>query len=303
MNSTLSTRADGRPLYLDHFVLREAPFRLTPHTRYFFAGGERGAMLRALLYASANTEGVITVTGEVGTGKTLLSRMLIDHCPPSVEIAYIANPALTRDDIVFTIAQELQVPVAGLSAPERLKALQARLIDLHLQGRRVLVLIDEAHVMTPDALEEIRLLSNLETREHKLLRVMLVGQAELGETLATARMRPLRERITERFELGPLGSRDVAAYVSHRLRRAGGDPRTFEPAAIELLARASEGLGRRINILAEKSLLAAYAEGERFVSVQHVRQAVEDARFVPLHGWPARLAAAALRWKPRRATH
>ncbi len=295
--------ASPRPLYLDHFVLREPPFRLTPHTDYFFPGGQRGEVLRALIYAAVNTEGVITVTGEVGTGKTLLSRMLIDHCPPSLEIAYVANPALAREDLVLTIAQELQVATARLSAPERLKALQSRLIELHLAGRRVLVLIDEAHVLGPDALEEIRLLSNLETRENKLLRVMLVGQDELRGTLATPRMRPLRERITERFVLGPLDTADVADYLSHRLRRAGGDPQTFEPAAVKRLARASEGLSRRINILAEKALLAAYADGDRFVRVQHVRRAVDDAGFLPLQGRAGRLAAAVERWRRRGAMH
>ncbi len=285
--------AVGRPLYLDHFVLREPPFKLTPHTPFFYPGGNRGAILRALLYAAMNTEGVVTVTGEVGTGKTMLARMLIDHRPSSLEIAYIANPAMTRDDIVLTIAQELRIRPTGRTPRELLKALQMKLIELHLEGKRVSVLIDEAHVMSPDALEEIRLLSNLETRQHKLLRIILVGQDELRQTLATARMRPLRERITERFQLGPLGAADVADYLSYRLRLAGGDPQTFEPRAVALIARDSEGLGRRINILADKALLAAFAERERFVADRHARMAIADARFVPLYGWRAWVASAA----------
>ena len=140
--------AVGRPLYLDHFVLREPPFKLTPHTPFFYPGGNRGAILRALLYAAMNTEGVVTVTGEVGTGKTMLARMLIDHRPSSLEIAYIANPAMTRDDIVLTIAQELRIRPTGRTPRELLKALQMKLIELHLEGKRVSVLIDEAHVMS-----------------------------------------------------------------------------------------------------------------------------------------------------------
>ena len=279
-----------RHLYLDHFNLREAPFTLTPATQFFHRGGNRGAVLEALQYAAMNTQGVVTVTGEVGTGKTMLSRMLMENKPKSLEIAYIANPALTRDEIILTIAQELRMRPADKSPAEVLKALQKRLIELHLKGKQVSVLIDEAHVIGADTLEEIRLLSNLETRHNKLLRIILVGQDELRHTLATARMRPLRERITERFHLGPLGAADIADYLASRLRCAGGNPQTFEPRAVALLARASEGLSRRINILADKALLAAFADGSMRVRDTHVRQAIADARFTRLHGWTHWLA-------------
>lgn len=291
-------------LYLARFNLREAPFTLTPHAQFFHSGGDRGAILAALQYAALNTQGVVTVTGEVGTGKTMLSRMLIETRPKSLEIAYIANPALTRDEIIVTIAQELNLDVNARSPGEALKALQQHLINLHLAGKRVCVLIDEAHVIGLDTLEEIRLLSNLETQYNKLLRIILVGQDELRLTLATARMRPLRERITERFYLGPLGTADIADYVAYRLRCAGGDPETFEPRAIALLARASQGLSRRINILADKALLAAFADDSWRVRPCHMRQAIADARFMHLrsrwsllnparwHVWPGRGATA-----------
>lgn len=284
-----------KALYLDHFCLREAPFSLTPHTDFFFDGGDRGAILQAMQYATQQTEGVVLLTGEVGTGKTMLSRMLIEHRPRNIELVYIANPSMTRDEIVATVAGELKMRVRDMRPVEILKALQAKLVQLHAKGKRVLVLIDEAHVIPPETLEEIRLLSNLETRQHKLLRIILVGQDELKQTLATAAMRPLRERVTERFHLTPLNAGDVAQYLSYRLRRAGGDPQTFEPRAAALLARASAGLSRRVNILAEKALLAAFAEGERFVAERHVRQAIAEAQFVSIGGgwrdWWVRLLA------------
>lgn len=272
-------------VYLDHFCLREPPFTLTPNKSFFHGGGNRGQVLEALLYAAQNTEGVITVTGEVGTGKTMLSRMLIELRPRNLDIAYVANPSMTRDEMVGYIARELRVKTTDLRPVEVLQALEKKLIQLYARGRRVVVLIDEAHVIPPDTLEEIRLLSNLETDRHKLLRIMLVGQDELRMTLATPRMRPLRERVTERFHLGPLRAGDIADYLSSRLRRAGGDPQTFEPRAVAMIARASEGLTRRVNILADKALLAAFADGQRFVGDRHVKAAIQDAQFTRLRGW------------------
>lgn len=277
--------ARPQALYLDHFGLHEAPFVLTPQTGFFHGGGMRGEILAALEYAVLHSEGVITVTGEVGTGKTMLARMLIERRPPDLEIVHIPNPSMTRDDLVATIARDLRVPVDALRPVDVLRALQSRLITLHGMGRRVTVLIDEAQVISADSLEEIRLLSNLEAGSRKLLGIMLVGQPELRETLATARMRPLRERITERFYLGPLSTAETAGYLTHRLRRAGAHPQLFEPRAVARIAQAAEGLGRRINILADKSLLAAFAAGEARVSEAHARQAIAEAAFTQLAGW------------------
>ncbi len=293
MNPKRTPPAKSQALYLDHFELREAPFVLTPHTGFFHGGGMRGETLSALEYASMHTEGVITITGEVGTGKTLLARMLIERKPAQLEIVHIPNPSMTRDEIVATIARELHVKLGQLRPIEVLKALQTRLITLHGRGKRVLVLIDEAQVIAADSLEEIRLLSNLEAGSRKLLGIVLVGQPELAQTLATARMRPLRERITERFHLGPLSATDVADYLAFRLRRAGGNPHLFEPRAVALIARASEGLGRRINILSDKALLAAFAAGESCVRESHARQAIAEASFTRLNGWRHRISVGA----------
>jgi MSHA biogenesis protein MshM len=287
----------SRSLYNEFFCLRQPPFSLTPHTDFFYAGGNRGATLDALVYAILHTEGVITVTGEVGSGKTMLSRMLIEHKPRHLEIVYLGNPSLAREEVVSVVAEELRVKVKDLRPVQIRRALQKKLIALHMQGKRVLVLIDEAHAVAPATLEEIRLLSNLETSQHKLLRIILVGQHELEHTLATTAMRPLRERITERFHLDPLAAGEVVDYLGYRLRRAGGDPQTFEPRAAIALARASEGLTRRVNILAEKSLLAAYSDGSRQVRVNHVRQAIKDARYRRLTGHWRQLFSPG-RWRP-----
>jgi MSHA biogenesis protein MshM len=269
-----------QPIYLAHFNLRETPFSLTPNTNFFYEGADRGETLEALCYASQHTEGVITMTGEVGTGKTMLSRMLIEKKPANVEIVFVSNPALDRDEIVLLIARELKVRnLNGLRPADIIRKLEARLIDLHMKGKRVLILIDEAHVMSLSALEEVRLLSNLETNRHKLLRIMLVGQDELNRTLETQEMRPLRERVTERFPLTLLSAADIARYLSFRLRKAGAAPDVFSPKSVVALAKASKGINRRINILAEKALVAAYVAESRTVEPLHVEAAIKEANF------------------------
>ncbi|MEN9491417.1 MAG: hypothetical protein RJA63_1866 [Pseudomonadota bacterium] len=265
-------------MYKNHFGLNEAPFRITPHTGRFFAGAQRGAMLEALLYAIQHDEGIVRVTGEVGTGKTMLCRMLLDQLPDAVQTIYIANPSLTPQALHEVLRDELQVPPGE---PGRLlRALEAALIERHAAGRKVVVIIDEAHAMPRESLEQIRLLSNLETSTHKLLQIALFGQPELNEMLAEPGMRSLRERITQSFELKPLAQVDIAAYLDFRLRAAGyKGPALFADAHMGLLARASRGLTRRLNILADKALLAAFADNTHTITPAHIRAAVLDAQF------------------------
>ncbi len=267
-------------MYLNHFGLNEAPFRITPHTEFFFSGANRGATLEALLYAITHDEGIVKVTGEVGSGKTMLCRVLVERLPKSVETIYLANPSLSRDEILHVIAADLQIDSRGERVTILLRSLQERLIKLYAAGRRVVVLIDEAHAMPIETLEEVRLLSNLESNRHKLLQIVLFGQPELDAHLAAPNMRQLKERITHSFRLEPLVRSDVESYIDFRMRAAGyRGPNVFAPPAMKLITRASEGLTRRINILADKSLLAAFADSTHQVGAKHARAAVRDSEF------------------------
>lgn len=268
-------------MYLEHFGLSEAPFRITPHTDFFFDGANRGATLDALIYAITHDEGIVKVSGEVGSGKTMLCRVLMERLPAHVTIIYLANPSLSREDILYAIADELRLDIpdnARISIV--LRALQDNLIKAFAEGRRVVVLIDEAHAMPADSLEEIRLLSNLEANRHKLLQLVLFGQPELNDVLARPDMRQLKERITHNFGLEPLVRNDIANYLDFRMRAAGyRGPSVFSPAAVKMIARNSLGLTRRINILADKSLLAAFSKTTHEVGQREVQAAIHDCEF------------------------
>ena len=271
-------------MYLDHFGLREAPFRITPHTEFFFAGANRGATLEALIYAITQDEGIVKVSGEVGSGKTMLCRMLLEKLPVNVETVYLANPSLSRQEILHAIAAELRTPLPDDQTQLLQKALQEKLIAIHATGRLVVVLIDEAHAMPPETLEEIRLLSNLETSRHKLLHIALFGQPELDERLDQSNLRQLKERITHNFGLEPLLRSDIGSYLMFRLRAAGyKGPDLFTAGALQLIAGASEGLTRRVNILADKALLAAFSESTHQIDRPQVKAAIRDAQFKPMH--------------------
>jgi len=282
-------------MYYEHFGLHRAPFRITPDTRLFYPGGERGAVLEALLYAIAAGEGIIKVVGEVGSGKTMLCRMLEVSLPESVDVVYLANPGLTPDDILHAIALEMGLP--GAVDASRLQVMQSIHLELlarHADGRQVVLFIEEAQGMPLQTLEEIRLLSNLETQDSKLLQMVLFGQPELDEKLWVPEIRQLRERITQSFELRPFGPQDVADYVAFRLHAAGyRGPAVFQARAVQRIARASRGLVRRINILADKALLAAYAAGGHTVSAWYVKAALGDSEFNRGdHRWPWLIAIA-----------
>jgi MSHA biogenesis protein MshM len=267
-------------MYLDHFGLDEPPFRITPHTDFFFGGANRGATLEALLYAITHDEGIVKVSGEVGSGKTMLCRVLMERLPGHVDTILLSNPSLAREEILYAIADELKMDVGKERQPLLLRMLLNHLIQLYSQGRRVVVLVDEAHAMPQETLEQIRLLSNLETSHSKLLQIVLFGQPELDEHLSMPHMRQLKERITHSFRLEPLLRADVEAYLDFRMRAAGyRGPNVFAPAAVRLIVKASEGLTRRVNILADKSLLAAFADDEHGITARHVNRAIRDSEF------------------------
>jgi MSHA biogenesis protein MshM len=270
-------------MYLDHFGLDEPPFRITPHTDFFFDGADRGTTLEGLLYAIQYDEGIVKVSGEVGSGKTMLCRVLMERLPENVETIYLANPSFTRDEILRAIADDLKLETSGDSARVLTRDLQAHLIESHARGRRVVILIDEAHAMPEDSLEQVRLLSNLETSRHKLLQIVLFGQPELDQMLAATSLRQLRDRITHSFRMRPLTQEEVSRYVTFRLRAAGyRGPDLFTPKAIALLTRASDGLTRRINILADKALLSAFSLDTHAIDERHVQRAIADSELAPL---------------------
>ena len=268
-------------MYYPHFGLKEPPFKITPNTDFFFSGGNRGAILDALVYAITNGEGIIKVVGEVGSGKTMLCRMLQTILPEKIESIYLANPSVAPEDVLHAIAFELQLKLPKNA--DRLKVmqeLQAYLLARYAEGRQVVIFVEEAQGMPLATLEEIRLLSNLETKQDKLLQIVLFGQPELDENLNQEHIRQLRERITHRFNLGPLQTKDVGEYLIFRLRAAGyHGPHLFTESAIKKLSKASEGLVRRVNILADKALLSAFADNVYQVTPKHVHAAVNDSEF------------------------
>lgn len=285
-------------LLVQHFGFTEAPFPLTTNVRAFFEGGNRLAVLEALRYSILNGEGIITVTGEVGSGKTMLSRMLAESEDPTFEFIYLGHPRLRTDELAAVLATELGVEIRFKRRSQIMTDLYQRLLELHEQGKRVVLIVDEAHVMPAEALEEVRLITNLDTSRHKLLQVVLFGQQELNQILATNVMRPLRERITERFELKPLTPRDVGLYIAHRLRKAGSIPEVIDARAAAYIARRSKGLPRRVNILCEKSLLAAYTLGSTHVTLEHAQMAGREVPFQSLK--PTFFYTIGLRWQSLR---
>jgi len=276
-------------MYERHFGLTRAPFRITPDPEFFFPGGNRGAVLEALTYAIARGEGVVKVVGEVGSGKTMLCRMLERELPPHCDVVYLANPALGPDAILHAIAFEMGLAdVAGANKLAVLHRVQDHLLAKHAENRRVVMFVEEAQALPLASLEEIRLLSNLETTTDKLLQIVLFGQPELDTKLALHDIRQLRERITHSFELTGLAGREMRDYVNARLRASGyrGND-LFTRGALKQVERASAGLLRRINVLADKALLAAFATNSTQVSAAHVLRAIKDSEFGrrtrPLH--------------------
>ena len=265
-------------MYQEHFGLREAPFRITPQTEHFYSGAQRGEVLNALLFALDHDEGIIAISGEVGVGKTMLCRMLIERLPPDARMIYVGNPSLSPVELLQTIAHDLGVtPEENIGL---LRQIELRLIQFHAEGLRVIAIIDEAHGMPPASLEQIRLLSNLETGSRKLLQIVLFGQPELDQMLADKAMRSLKDRITQYFRLDPLARKDISEYIDFRLRAVGyRGPRLFGEGAIGMLSNASGGRIRRINILADKTLLAAFAGDTHSITSNHVRTAIQDANF------------------------
>ena len=268
-------------MYEEFFGLNRPPFRITPDTSLFFGGGHRADILEALVYAVHRGEGIIKVVGEVGSGKTMLCRMLQLKLPEQVEIVYIANPSVSAEDILFVIANELHFDIArNASKHEVVTMLQNYLLKRHGENKQVVLFVEEAQGMPLETLEEIRLLSNLETDQHKLLQIILFGQPELDENLKNNSIRQLRERITHDFNLNPLTPSEIHNYLNFRMREVGyTGPELVNEKLAKKMAQHSEGLLRRINILADKMLLSAFADGTHTLTHKHLIAAVKDSGF------------------------
>ncbi|MFZ2300943.1 MAG: AAA family ATPase [Gallionella sp.] len=269
-------------MYLEHFGLDEPPFRITPVTVFFFSGANRGEILDSLIYSLSEGEGIIKVSGEVGSGKTMLCRMLLERLPKHFETIYLANPSLSRKEMLYAIADALGLNIEGDRVGVIMHSIQSKLEEKAREGKRVVVLVDEAHAMPLDTLEELRLLYNLQSGNAKLLQIILFGQQELNAKLDQPNMRQLKDRIVHHFDMQPLSRNVLENYLMFRMRAAGyRGPNVFSPNAIKLIADASNGLLRRTNILADKSLLAAFVEDTHNVEARHVEAAMRDCEIKP----------------------
>ncbi len=266
-------------MYTSFFGLVEKPFAITPDPRYLFMSERHAEALAHLLYGINESGGFIQLTGEVGTGKTTVVRSLLERMPGHADVAVILNPQLTPLQFVLTICEELGIFVRDEdegSLKDLVDILNKRLLAANAKGRRVVVIVDEAQNLTPETLEQVRLLTNLETASHKLLQIILIGQPELREVLARVELRQLAQRITGRYHLDPLSRHETATYVNHRLKVAGSTVEIFTPAALRELHRLSSGIPRIINVMCDRALLGAFTQETHRIGPALVRSAASE---------------------------
>jgi general secretion pathway protein A len=286
-------------MYLPFFGLSEKPFAITPDPRYLFLGERHAEALAHLVYGITEAGGFVQLTGEVGTGKTTIIRSLLARQPDNAEIALILNPGMNAPEFLLTICEELGIMVpndAIGSVKDLVDILNHYLLKAHAQGKRVVLVVDEAQNLSPELLEQVRLLTNLETDTHKLLQIILIGQPELRDLLARNDLRQLAQRVTGRYHLDPLSRSEAAAYVKHRLRIAGATADIFTSSALAELYRCSGGVPRLLNIISDRALLGGYTEDRHQITATMVRRAaseVFDRRITP-HWLPWVLGAATL---------
>ncbi len=267
-------------MYTSFFGLGEKPFAITPDPRYLFMSERHAEALAHLLYGINEAGGFIQLTGEVGTGKTTVVRSLLERMPGHADVAVILNPQLTPIEFVLTICEELGIFMRdddASSIKDLVDLLNKRLLEAHAKGRRVVVIVDEAQNLTPETLEQVRLLTNLETATQKLLQIILIGQPELREVLARVELRQLAQRITGRYHLNPLSRAETASYVNHRLRVAGSATgEVFSAAALREVHRLSNGIPRIINVICDRALLGAFTQEQHRIGTPLVRAAAGE---------------------------
>lgn len=270
-------------MYQSHFGLAEAPFTIAPNPRYLYMSQRHQEALAHLLYGLGGDGGFVLLTGEVGAGKTTICRCLLEQIPESCDVAYIFNPKLTVEELLSTICVEfrIEVPPGNTSIKVFIDCINAYLLDAHARGRNTVLIIDEAQNLSVDVLEQMRLLTNLETSQRKLLQIILLGQPELAAMLDRPELRQLAQRIVARYHLGPLTRSEVAAYVGHRLDVSGATRQIFPASLMGSLYRLSGGVPRVINVLCDRALLGAYVQGRERVSRATLTQAAHEVLHRP----------------------
>ena len=267
-------------MFLEHFQLREPPFSISPDPRFVFLSERHRDALAHLLYGvgQGSSGGFVQLTGEVGTGKTTLCRLLLEQLPANTRVALILNPMLSPIELLEAIGKELHIPLRGKQGHQKrlIDALNVYLLQAYAEGLRVVLIIDEAQNLSAEALEQVRLLTNLETNTQKLLQIILLGQPELRDLLARRDLRQLSQRITARFHLTPLDKTEAQQYLRHRYAVAGGPQFPFSDDAIQALFRYSNGIPRLLNIIADRSLLAAYVHENKVVDAKMVSLAAKE---------------------------
>jgi len=269
----------GRLLYLDHFGLARAPFQNTPRPEFFYGACDRGQMLYALLYCLRQDQGITLLTGEEGSGKSMLAHMLRHCAPAAMDIALIGRSALQRADVVPMIADRLGISTGRAAPDESMRLLQRVLTQRQGAGRRAVLIVDDAQDLRDEVLDEIRRLALLQGPAHALLHILLVGQDALRLRVADAANRDLDACIRQRLRLAPLPVDEVGAYLAFRMQRAGASADAFDPAAARMIGRGAMGLIGRVNILADKCLMAAFNDDFPRVMRSHVELALNDAAF------------------------
>lgn len=274
-------------MYTSHYGLADSPFSIAPDPRYLFMSQQHREALAHLMYSIRGEGGFVLLTGEVGAGKTTLCRCFLEQLPAHCDVAFVINPKLTVPELLATLCEELRI---ALPAEHGNKAcidlINKHLLAAHAQGRTTLLIIDEAQNLSDEVLEQVRLLTNLETHECKLLHIILLGQPELRDKLARPELRQLSQRIVARYHLGPLQRDEIAPYIRHRLSVAGSHLDLFPPAVMRLLFACSGGVPRKLNVLCDRALLGCYAQGKPYVDRATVRQAAREVfNSSPVRPW------------------